>query len=445
MREANHRTAPRRRRRKKRGWRLLLVAGALLAAGLIWQRLSISGTTSGTVPASAAVVLGDLTVPAARAAAGLQLLPRRPVVFTWEGQEWFYSLAQLGVQLQDSGAVAVDPLRLAVALREAGAAIRAEAEPARIAVLAGEPVIIPDRPGRRLNAAMGGHMLRAALQEPAVRTVWDPAAGLPPPLRLPLPVQTVTATPTARQLLALGIRRRIASFTTRYDPEIPRGENVERAARALNGLLLRPGELFSYNASVGPVSADTGWREAYVILGGELVPGVGGGICQTATTVYGAALRAGLTVAERHPHELAVAYAEPSQDAAISPGLADLKLRNTLATGVLFQVQAGGGAVTVEIWGDAPRGLEIRVESKVVGDIGVPLRVITDPTLPPGTEIEQLPGHAGFRSEAWRTVLHQGEPVSRELLSTDVYAPSPRVIRRGPTAPGPPTPHQVGS
>lgn len=442
------RSASRRQRRARR--RLAVAAGALLAAAGAWHWLAAPvrtpvGTAAGTVAgvpagmaagaadrAGALARLGDLDVPAAQAEAARRALGGRPVVLTWEGREWTFTLDGLGVTVGAGGAVTVDLERLAGALAAAGEAVAAEAAPARL-VLEGEvPRVEPDRPGRRLDPALGARLLREALEAPLARQAWDPAAGPPPPLRLPLPVQAVTATPTERQLLALGIRRRIAAYTTRYDPGIPRGENVERAARALDGLLLRPGELFSYNAAVGPITPENGWREAYVILGGELVPGVGGGVCQTATTLYGAALRAGLTVVERHPHALSVAYADPSQDAAVSPGLQDLKLRNTLPAGVLFRVQAGGGTVTVEVWGDAPPGREIRIESAVAGEIGVPVRVVPDPALAPGAEVVELAGRPGFRSRAWRLVLQDGQEVSRELLSTDVYAPTPRVVRRGP-------------
>lgn len=421
-------SASRRRRARRRRW--LLAAGALLVALAAWRWWPGGPRSGATAPA--AVALADLAVPLRRAAAARQALDRRPVVFTWEGQDWSFTLAELGVALAPDGGVEVDRDRLAAALAPVAPAVALAAAPARLLIRDGAPHVEPDRPGRRLDPALGARLLQAALANPPAQQPWDPAAGPPPALRLPLPVLAVSAVPTERQLLALGIKRRIATFSTHYDPVIPRGENVERAARALDGLVLAPGELFSYNAAVGPVSADTGWKEAYVILGGELVPGVGGGVCQTATTVYGAALRAGLQVVERHPHQLAVAYTEPSQDAAVSPGLEDLKLRNGLPTGVLFEVAAGGGTVSVTLWGDAPPGRVVLVESAVVGDIDPPLRVVNDPGLPPGTEVEQLPGHAGFRSQAWRSVWQDGQQASRDLLSTDVYAPTPRVVRRGP-------------
>lgn len=105
--------------------------------------------------------------------------------------------------------------------------------------------------------------------------------------RLELPLKPVEPEVTTEALERMAIRRLIAEWSTEYDPSIPRAENVERAAQALDGLILKPGEILSYNGAVGPVDESRGWREAYVIVGGELVEGIGGGICQVATTFSG--------------------------------------------------------------------------------------------------------------------------------------------------------------
>jgi vancomycin resistance protein YoaR len=248
-----------------------------------------------------------------------------------------------------------------------------------------------------------------------------------------VPLTEVPPEVTTASIKEMGIRKVIAEWSTQYDPSIPRGENVERAARAFNGLVIKPGELLSYNGVVGPVDAENGWKEAWVFENGQVVTGVGGGVCQVATTFYGAALRAGLEIMERHPHQLAVSYIEPSQDAAIAPGYEDLKIRNTTAGYIYVETESGGGRVTFRLYGDAPDGQEIKIESKVLGSRPFTTRYQADSSLKPGQQVVSVAGHAGLVSEAYRAVYQDGKLVKRDLLSRDSYLPTNAVILTGPS------------
>ncbi len=305
---------------------------------------------------------------------------------------------------------ALRPIRQAVERAPIPAALRVEGE---------SVAVVPSEDGVVVETAPVIRLLREAGDQE----------------KIALPVSPVRPEETTESVAAMGVRRLVAEWTTHYDPTIPRAENVERAAAAFDGLMLKPGEILSYNATVGPIDSGTGWREAYVIVGGELVPGIGGGVCQVATTLYGAALRANMEILERHPHQLAVSYIPPSEDAAVAQGWQDLKIRNTTPGHLLIQTESGGGTVTFRLYGDLPAGQEVRIESMVTGSQPFPTRLIDDPTLLSGQEMRVSAGAPGVRSEAYRLLFMNGELVKRELLSRDSYSPTAAVLRRGSAPP----------
>lgn len=372
----------------------------------------------------------------------------RPIILVSEGRSWTFRRSELGyvidldrlrgslresveafpwwgriggpfmIDLQADGRWEMD--RLESAIDPIARELARPAEPAVLQILDRRPVIHPHTEGIRLDS----HVLLAALK------------SLGGQERIDLPLTRLLPEVSSFDLERMGVRRLIAEWSTSYDPSIPRAENVEKAAAALNGKLLRPGEILSYNATVGPISLATGWKQAYVIVGGELVEGVGGGVCQVATTLYGAALRANLEIVERHPHQLAVTYISPSQDAAIAQGWEDLKLRNTTAGHIMIESEAGGGTVTFRIYGDLPEDLDVRIESRVLGSRPFPTKAIYDPSLRPGQFRVKLSGYPGITSEAYRIVSQSGQVIKRELLSRDSYLPTAEVVLTG-TPPSP--------
>lgn len=367
------------------------------------------------------------------------------VTLVAEGRRWVFTLSQLGltvdtdrlshdvaaaaarlpwwdrlpwadVRLPVSAVTTWDSQRLSATLAPVRAALERQAVPAELRIVDAHPVIYPEVEGILVDFEALGHALQSLGDDSVVQ----------------LPLIRQTPAVTQASLSRLGIKRLIAAWKTDYDPTIPRAENVERAAKAFDGLIVKQGEILSYNATVGPVSADTGWKEAWVIENGKLVPGVGGGVCQVATTLYGAALRADLEILERHPHQLAVWYIPPSQDAAIAPGWEDLKFRNTTPGAIYLQTEAKGGSVTFRIYGDLPAGEEVKIESKVTGSRPFATREVVDSALRPGQRVVQTKGQEGVLSEGYRLVYRDGALVRRELLSQDAYLPTDEVVARGP-------------
>lgn len=120
----------------------------------------------------------------------------------------------------------------------------------------------------------------------------------------------------------------LSLFVTDLNSNHNRSINIRRASELIDGTVLMPGEVFSFNTRVGERSRVNGFTNAPVIVGGQMVDDIGGGICQVASTLYNASIRAELPVIERHPHSINVKYVPNGRDAAIVYGSMDLKFKN---------------------------------------------------------------------------------------------------------------------
>lgn len=151
----------------------------------------------------------------------------------------------------------------------------------------------------------------------------------------------------------------LSTVTTYYDAgQYNRASNVELAARKIDGLILQPGQSYSFTNLVGPVTAGNGYLDATVFIGGGVGNGIGGGICQVSSTIYYAQLKAGIISTERHAHNLSVGYVPLGLDATMWEGSQDHRFTNPYDVPIQLKVSAGGGALTVEFraQGDALKG-----------------------------------------------------------------------------------------
>jgi vancomycin resistance protein YoaR len=206
--------------------------------------------------------------------------------------------------------------------------------------------------------------------------------------------------------------------------------NARLAAERLEGAVIRSGETFSFNRRVGPWTPDRGYVTALVSYDGELVTDWGGGVCQTSTTLYNAALLAGLQVVERHRHTFAPKYVPPGRDAAVAQREIDLKLKNLYPWPVRIHTRATDGSIGFEILGAEP-GPMAEVES--VSQRTVPAVEVIRPSrrLAAGQRRVINRGHSGVRVSVFRRPLLGKKQEGRELISQDSYPPMDRVVAVG--------------
>lgn len=195
-----------------------------------------------------------------------------------------------------------------------------------------------------------------------------------------------------------------------------RAENLRLAAEEIDGVVIQPGETFSFNDHVGDVEQDPRYRDAPVIVGGETVEGAGGGICQVSTALYIAALKADLEIVERHPHSIASDYAPIGLDATLVYGTMDLRIKNAGDAPVRISAAAVGQTVEVSIIGQPlETGLTIDATSKVVDQY-------TDDDGKGGS-------HLHYVAESYRVYYRDGVVQYRDLMHTDTYqVPQPSAV-----------------
>lgn len=257
-------------------------------------------------------------------------------------------------------------------------------------------------------------------------------------LVLDLPVITALPQILTQDVNLLGIKELIGRGTSLFRGSIPgRVHNIALAASKINGLLVKPGEVFSFNEALGDVSVYTGYQQAYVIRNGRTVLGDGGGVCQVSTTFFRAALNAGLPVIERHAHSYRVGYYEqdskPGIDATVYAPSVDLQIKNDTPAFILIQAKADiqNKGLVVELYGNAD-GRIAEVSTPRVWDVrsAPPPLYQDDPTLPAGT-LKQIDFAAGGAKAAFDYKVTRNGQVLQNRTFTSTYRPWQAVYLRG--------------
>lgn len=151
---------------------------------------------------------------------------------------------------------------------------------------------------------------------------------------------------------------------TKHTNDENRNNNLRRACESMDGLILQPGDIFSYNDTLGPRTKENGYLRAGAYSGWELVQSYGGGICQGSTTIYGAALHADLEIVHRKNHGYMVGYTKPGLDATVNWGGPDFQFRNSTHFPIKIAAEVSDGYVKVSILGTEDRDYYIEMESE---------------------------------------------------------------------------------
>lgn len=223
----------------------------------------------------------------------------------------------------------------------------------------------------------------------------------------------------------------IGHFDTRYATDsghIDRTFNLRLAASKVNGKVIFPGETFDFNAVVGPRDVAHGYRVAKVIADGELIDGIGGGTCQIAGTLHGAALFAGLEIVARTPHTRPSFYIKMGLDAAVAYPSVNLKIRNPYPYPVVLNETVSGGMVRADVLG-RKRTHTITFVRRIEEIIPFSEREVTDDALKKGTRLITQRGIPGFKVLRLR-IVRQGPFAVRER-TMDSYPPTTQIVHVG--------------
>ncbi len=223
---------------------------------------------------------------------------------------------------------------------------------------------------------------------------------------------------------SLGIKELIGRGISHFAGSIPnRIYNIQLAASRINGVLIPPGEIFSYNAAVGDISAQSGYKPAYVIKSGRTVLDDGGGVCQDSTTLFRAVLNAGLPVVQRVAHAYRVGYYEqgfpPGLDATVWAPSVDFKFKNDTSSHILVQAYTSGNTLYVDLYGTSD-GRNVVLSKPIVTDrVPAPEPLYQDdPTLPKGTTKQVDWAAQGAKVKFTRSVFRNGEEIIKETWNS---------------------------
>ncbi len=303
---------------------------------------------------------------------------------------------------------------------------RARAENARFVVEGGSVRIQPSRPGLAVDAAWVADSVAGAATS-SIR-------------RANLKLKQVAADLTTADAQRLGIRKQISSFTTDMGTSSSnRIHNVHLMADYVDGTIIKPGETFSFNDSVGPRTVERGFREGQMIVGSLLLPSIGGGVCQTATTLFNNAFELGLPILQRYNHSFYISHYPMGRDATVSWGGPDFSFRNDLKSGILIKTSYTDSTLTFSFYGSDP-------QRRIVSTTGPQLNwrqpkttYALDPYAPAGS-VRTVAGsnQQGFDVTVFRRIYERGALKRSDSFTSAYVAVGPtRIYGPGSSIPGP--------
>ncbi|GLY95741.1 VanW family protein [Actinoplanes sp. NBRC 103695] len=343
-----------------------------------------------------------------------------PVTVNADGKSFTLKPAAIAKGLvftaDDAGrlSAAVDGRKLHAAAAADFAKVEVAAENATVTLAGGKPKVVASTPGRAIDLTKLAPALLDVL----------PSAG---PRTVEASLVTKEAAVGDDRVVKLGIKERVSTFTTNFTGGrgSPRSQNIITIAKDVDGAMVLPGETFSLNKHTGERTYSNGYKDAPVIVGGKLEPGVGGGASQFTTTLFNAAYYAGLEDVEHKPHSFYFSrYPSVIESTIFYPTL-DLKFKNITPYGILIDTATTGSSVTVSMW-STKHFDSVKTERS-------PRRNFTSP---PTIQREAGPrciatgGLPGFTQDAWRVIRKDGKEIQREKF-TWKYDPEPRFVCGG--------------
>lgn len=212
-----------------------------------------------------------------------------------------------------------------------------------------------------------------------------------------IPLQVIEPEVTVQEFYSEYFPETISYFESRHTSNSDRTTNLKLACEAINGTVLEPGEVFSFNAVVGERTPEKGYKEGIIYAdGGASELEAGGGICQVVSSVYMCALTADMTIVERQPHMYPVSYVNPGCDATVYWGAVDFKFKNTYDNPVMIQASVSGGYVRVALLGVAENDYTIKMTYELIETIPYEEVETVDESKPYGYREQTQAPHTGY-------------------------------------------------
>ncbi len=248
-----------------------------------------------------------------------------------------------------------------------------------------------------------------------------------------IPLKITTPKVTTNQIGTEAFPNRLGTFTTYFSTaDGNRTSNIKLATRKINGVVLMPGETFSYNKVVGKRTAAAGFKSAHAFSGGKVVDEIGGGICQVSSTLYNTVLLANLQIVERRNHHFNTGYVKPGTDATVAWGGVDFKFKNSRNYPIKIVGSVSGGSVKIDIYGlKQENEYDVVIESQILQRTARKVVYQDDANLAKGQQKVIQSGYDGIKSKTYKVLKQNGQVVSRTLLSTDTYNTQNKIIAVG--------------
>ena len=227
--------------------------------------------------------------------------------------------------------------------------------------------------------------------------------------------------------------------TTTVSGSANRKYNVKLSAEACNGKILLPGEEFSYNNTTGSRSADKGYKNAPIYQAGQSVDDIGGGICQTSSTIYYAVLHTNLEVVERHCHQFNTGYVELGMDATVFFGSLDFRFKNSTDYPIKIVTNSydsnGKRYLNVKIYGTNPEGIFAEPKSTTFDRVAPTTVYTPDDSVPRGTLVLDRKQYAytGWSAHTYRYVFDKdGNEIDKQDMGGSKYKMRPNTYHYNP-------------
>jgi vancomycin resistance protein YoaR len=289
---------------------------------------------------------------------------------------------------------------------------------ADFAVYADGVRLVPARPGVALDVPRTAHAILAAAERPATRTA-------------ALVVETAQPSLTTAEAKAMGIVDKVGVYETIYGGDPNRIHNVQLVAHLVDHKLIAPGSTFSFNGTTGERTAEKGFREAPVIINGELQTGLGGGICQVSTTIFNAAYEAGLPITSRTNHALYISHYPLGRDATVNYPNIDLKFVNDTGHWLLLRTFVGSSSLVAALYG-TPVHRRVETQSSPLREISAPpVERTEDPTLPKGETVVDDDGEPSRSASVRRLVYAPSGKLLSDSTWYSSYRAEPKLVRVG--------------